>query len=148
MKKLIVLFLIILTGCAVTIYNIDPINEYFGIDFTKYSKEGFLFTPEKYLGEYESIGMIEYKLIPGAKYKIYKQVYGQEAKYKWFTEYIEFSQAVDSIYFMAKSMGANTIMNFDFSIEYNEEFSNPMEYKNPITIYGYRITGFAIKRLD
>jgi len=154
MKKLIILLLIFLMGCGVTIYNIDPINEYFGIDFTKYSKEGFLFTPEKYLGEYESIGMIEYKLISGAKYlSTGRQWDAKTAKsiptrYKWFIDEIEFSQAVDSIYFMAKSMGANTIMNFDFNIETNEKYNNPMKCNNPITIYGYRITGFAIKRLD
>ena len=149
MKKIMFLLLIFLTGCGVTIYNINPINEYFGIDFSKYSEMGFLITPEKYIGEYESIGMIEYKLIPGAKYSVTKKAYQQTPlKYGWLIDEIEFSQAVDSIYFMAKSMGANTIMNFDFNIETNEKYSNPMKYMNPITIYGYRITGFAIKRLD
>lgn len=143
----IILVLLFSFGCAITLYNIEPVSDFFGIDFTKYSKEGFLFTPEKYLGEYESIGMIEYKLIPGAKYLVTKKRYDQTpSNYAWFVENIEFSQAMDSIYSMAKSMGANTIMNFDFNIEYNETFNNPMRYKNPIIIPGYRITGFAIKR--
>jgi len=154
MKKLIFLFSIFLIGCAITIYNIDPINEYFSIDFSKYTEIGFLITPVNYTGKYESIGMVEYKLIPGAKYlstskrydpTIYESI---PSGYTWIFDDIEFSQAVDSIYFMAKSMGANAIMNFNFSIVYNEVFNNPMIYSNSIKIPGYRITGFAIKRID
>lgn len=151
MKKIMILALIVLfAGCTTTLYNIQSKSDFFGIDFTKYSQKGFLITPEKYIGEYESIGMIEYKLIPGARYVVsgtYYDNFGEEVDtHTWVVDQIKFSQAIDSIYVKAKSMGANAIMNFDFNIEYNEEFNNPMEYNNPIIISGYRITGFAIKK--
>jgi len=147
--------LLTFSGCLTTLHQIDPVNKFYGIDFTKYSNEGFLITPEKYTGKYESVGMIEYHIMPGAKYikagtrreKI-DNIYGDASvnAYIWVIDKIKFSQAMDSIYIMAKNMGADAITNFDFNME-TSEFSS-LIYNNPVTIAGYRITGFAIKRLD
>ncbi len=147
--------LLTFSGCLATLHQIHPVNEFYGIDFTKYSKEGFLITPEKYADKYESVGMIEYHIMPGAKYlkagtrreKI-DNIYGDANvnTYIWIIDKIKFSQAMDSIYVMAKNMGADAITNFDFNIETSE--LNSLIYNNPVTITGYRITGYAIKRLD
>ena len=65
MKKLICLLIIstslILTNCAPSSGVSESPENYpvYGYDFTTYSEEGFLFTTETYLGEYESIGLIE-----------------------------------------------------------------------------------------
>lgn len=149
--KIISLWILLLSGCAITsLYEIKPEYGFYGIDFSKYSKEGFLITPEKYTGKYESVGMVEYRLMPGAKYLAvgnYRDASGKiQATYKWFIDKIEFSQAIDSIYVMAKSMGADAITNFDSEIEIKQISS--LKYNNPVTITGYRITGYAIKRLE
>jgi hypothetical protein len=47
--------------------NVTPMSESFislTYDFREYSSKGFMFTPEKYLGEYESIGIIEIIYVP------------------------------------------------------------------------------------
>ena len=131
MRFLRFLVLILLFGCAP--YIISPESSYFAIDFTKYSKEGFLFTTEKYLGDYESIGLVEYVLVPGAR----KSDLGYQV------DDIRLSQAIDSLYYLAKDMGADAIVNFDAkSIQREYSFFS----EGRIILNGYELGGFAIKR--
>lgn len=152
---IISLCVLLFSGCALpTLYQIKPVNEFYSIDFTKYSKDGFLITPDQYTDKYESLGMIEYLIMPGAKYQEISKnrdeidgiyVDASDITHIWVIDKIKFSQAMDSIYVMAKNMGADAITNFDFDIKTSEPSSI---YNNPVTIKGYRIIGFAIKRFD
>ena len=64
---LIAIAVLIFNGCATL--KFIPAEEYFmGIDFRPYTEQGFLFTPEKYLGEYESIGLIDLISVHEANY--------------------------------------------------------------------------------
>jgi hypothetical protein len=58
---------VFLTSC-VTLKHIPSKSLMYGIDFKKYSEKEFLFTPEKYQGEYLTVGIIEYVLYPEANY--------------------------------------------------------------------------------
>ena len=150
--KIIVLTLMF-SSCAELpiIFRIEPEEYLFGIDFRKYSEEGFLFTPEKYTGEYMSIGLIDYRVLPGADY-VFSQTLSNVSKgtpsyanqYTWQQETIKISQVMDSIYIITKSMGADALVNFSLDVESKDHTG----IKNPTTIKGYRITGFAIKRLS
>jgi hypothetical protein len=125
------------------------------IDFRKYSDAGFLFTPEKYEGEYKSIGVIDFKKMPGALYTTIKELKNKDnyipehpeistISTQWFTEMIDMDQAIDELYRECISLGADALMNFkiDYYIETRSNISNP------ISITGYKISGFAIKRIN
>lgn len=70
MKKLILFVLVLMPlfhSCTTLEIAKFPREEVlYGIDFTKYSKTGFLITPEKYSGNYESIGLVEFVYMPEA----------------------------------------------------------------------------------
>ena len=155
MTKLISFLLVtfIMLGCS----NLKEVPSYSllsMVDFRKYSAEGFLITPEKFAGNYNSVGIIDYVKMPGAKYIVSKKLQNQE-KYKaydptsdsnfpqWFIETINMDQALDEVYKQCKNLGANAIINFNIEMNSETWGTNP----NQVNITGYRITGFAIKRL-
>ena len=85
MKKsiLIAIAVLIFNGCVATLKFI-PAEEYFmGIDFRPYTEQGFLFTPEKYLGEYESIGLVDLISVPEANYVPLQQFSDGSTRSKW-----------------------------------------------------------------
>jgi len=135
----------ILTSCMTEQYMVfeyKPYDEFRGIDFSKYTAQGFLITPELYRGDYESIGLIDYKLMPGARFqtpdgKLATLPYypGNE---RWYGGKISISQTLDSVYLICKKMGADALMNF--------KVEQPEDVHAEITIKGYTISGFAIKR--
>ena len=117
------------------------------LDFTKYAENGFLFTPNGYIGDYESIGIIQAVFMPSATLKALKKKTSEgmvTVKHYWKKEKIETSEVLDTIYDMAKNMGANAIINF--KIEKISEAYNLNTYY-PVVIYGFAVEGFAIKRM-
>ncbi len=130
--------------------TIHPFEKLYSIDFTDFANKGFLITPEKYSGQYLSIGLINYEAYPGAKYKpIGKTVEyyeGQKSSvvYDWVSDTLSIQKLLPKVYEVCINMGADALVNFDY-----EKISTPIKFiSNPLTIYGYRVTGFAIKRLD
>ena len=153
MKNLLPVFIIILvTSCAETteLKKIEPSEILYGVDFTSFAEQGFLFTPEKYSGPYLSIGLIDYEVFPGAEYKpIGKSLeYYQGQKtytlYDWIPDPISIQTVLPKIYKICVDMGANGLVNFKF-----EKISKSIDYiSNPAILFGYRVSGFAIKRED
>jgi hypothetical protein len=143
MRHFLFLFIIvILVGCATTLEYIPGYQEKFVIDFTKYRNENFLITPEKYNGEYESIGVLSIAFYPTArKVNNPESVKGSEyfnIQGLWVSEKFTAEDVVDIIYNEAKIMGADAIINLK-----TETVSKP--YPNFAHI-GYKVNGFAIKR--
>ena len=158
MQKFIFLFLISLAfySCGPTLIELQSIygsKDFYSIDFTKYSKLGFLITPEKYIGEYESIGIVRYEVYPGATYQLISNKpnpkYGTNANEPmmitvraWDIKKISMQEVIDGMYDQCRQMGADALINFDVKYE-----SIPYSgISNPVTINGYTISGFAIKR--
>lgn len=120
-----------------------------GIDFSKYTKNGFLITPEKYNGNYESIGLITFVFMPEATPKTntiennysWKEGADLVTGYSWDIEKVNIQDAIDAMYKRCTEMGANALVNFNAS----EEIAEYIFAKAPLKIKGYRITGFAIK---
>jgi len=160
MKKqfLIVCIAIAMASCASMkelkeLPSIDPSQSLFKIDFSPYTKNGFLITPEKYIGAYESIGLVDYQLMPGAVYVVVgkqKNPYytGTDSqpmyidKKMWKIDEINFKMAMDSLYNICTKMGADALVNF--SLGYPSDDYGMIS--NPVTIKGYSISGYAIKR--
>lgn len=141
MKKIlylsIPLMLIYLSGCSQGIV-MQKSMIVSGYDFSKYSKIGFLFTPEKYNGSYESIGLVEVDVYPAVLDKAYYD--DTQRKFdRWSVDKISTSEVIDSLYAVCNKMGANALTNFKI------EVSNPAS-NGAITYYGIKASGFAIKR--
>jgi len=146
MKNLLIAFAaFLLLSCVLPPTKIPRVSIFTGIDFRKYTESGFLFTPEKYSGEYESIGIVNYKLMPAAEfvssYGDQDPTYNGPNSKRWVTEEIYLGQVIDSLYVMAKEMGADAIMNFE--VIYEEE-SRADVYG--LKLEGWTARGFAIKR--
>jgi len=162
MKKLLYLLLtFLLTSCAVNkeelkeLKIIYPYEYLYGIDFAPFTQKGFLITPEKYNGAYESIGMIDFTAYPGAQYiktgvklNPYWTQGSNEPKvietYEWKIDSIEFKAVLNKVYNICVEMKADALVNFHNEISLFPYYG----IKNPVDIRGYRITGFAIKRKD
>lgn len=142
MKKIVFLFpffIIVIYSCvepkelAKEVYHT-------GFDFSKYSKNNFLFTPEPFVGNYESIGLLNTVIYPEV-IKVDARIAG--IKYNslgdgWSAKKIDPYEAIDSMYVQALRMGADAVVRFEI-----KSISKPNGYK---IISGIEVTGFAIKR--
>lgn len=156
MKKFIILLItIVLVSCTSleTLYKIEKESLLYGVDLRQYSDKGFLITTEMYPGAYESVGIFTYELYPevdykGAGYTInYTDAKGNphmKEVYKWVGQPIEVQEAIDSLYHKCLDMGADAFVKLNI-----EQVSKPYTgIKNPISLSGISVKGFAIKRLD
>lgn len=162
MKKILFLFSIfLLISCAVKqqlayIPKSVIINN---LDFRKYTQRGFLFTPDKYLGEYSTVGMISYVSKAGATQKFeqmpnpyYNKKYGN-AEFvmgtSWTIDPIYTDVGIDSIYNYCSKLGADALV--ELIITYNEKefigFPSTTFYgEKSIMLPEITIFGVAIKR--
>ena len=136
--------MLLLLSCA-TGYEVRKTVLVSGYDFRKYTEQGFLFTPEEYLGDYESIGLLNLEVLP----EIRKVPYGTRASEKgweivigttryWQVEEISSVEVLDSLYKEAIGMGADAIVSFN--LEAIPHYNGDANY------YGLQASGFAIKR--
>jgi hypothetical protein len=153
MKKFILflLLLFIVASCITELKVIYPQSTLYKIDFRKYSEAGFLITPEKYAGNYVSIGIMDYVKKPGAHYAIASRKLDDRfaksdqmyiSQKQWIFDAVSLDDAIDELYRECVKLGADALVNF--KVELTED--NHFHFTNPVTIVGYRITGFAIKR--
>jgi hypothetical protein len=118
-----------------------------GYDFTEYTDQGFLITPESYQGEYQSIGVLSVTVWPRVERRPVEddtlaQPGVDSPAQEWFvTEDVDPQEVVDSLYVEARSMGADAIMNFR-----TEPVREDLD--NGPTRAGVRARGFAIDRVD
>jgi len=122
-----------------------------GYDFTKYTNNGFLFTPEKYNEKYAAIGIVKLTILPAVKKaEKNKSINNSSTNYDtwnrdksisvdWTVERVTAQDVLDSLYNYSKNMGANAIT--ELKIVPSEEFSN-----GKIFFRGITASGFAIKR--
>ena len=139
MKRFLSIALLLIFGCAAQ-KEVGKIVLHYGFDFTKYTAQGFLFTPETYTGSYESIGIVKTIIFPAVKHsKEQKQKESGDfyLDENWVVEDLEANEAVDELYKRAVSMGANAVTKFDI---------RRTEYMNGyVVVPGFEVTGFAIK---
>ena len=112
-------------------------------DFSKYTDQGFLITPEEYLDDYQSIGIITVTQWP-AVHKQDRRVQapnspdGYKLVEEYFSETIDVKKTVEKIYQEAKAMGADAITNF--------KVTSTSRQNGNLRVQGVEISGFAIKR--
>lgn len=120
-----------------------------GYNFTAFTSKGFLFSPEQYLGDYESIGLIEVEIYPGVEKTNSKSDEEEnrmdtwsrdsEFEYGWrYTDNITPDEVLDSLYSITSLMGADAVVRLDIT--------RVSIVQNKITLPGIKVSGFAIKR--
>ena len=135
-KVLIFIGLLSFYGCTTSeTVNLSRDKEIFvsGYSFLKYSEMNFLFTPEQYLEDYESVGLIQVEIFP-------------EVKKGWVTfkyqpyniERITPEEVLDSLYYVATKMGADAVVRLNIESMIKSHYD--------LLLLGIRAYGFAIKR--
>lgn len=115
----IILLALISSACAgpKTVARDEVVNVT-GYDFSEYTDQGFLITPEQYLDDYQSIGLITVTQWPAVR-KTERRVpdsdspNGYRTVEEFYPEDINVEKAIDEIYKIAKDMGADAITRFD-----------------------------------
>ncbi len=137
-----VFMLMFFLSCS-NVSKFEKTTYYYIYDFTKYSERGFLITPEKWIGDYKSIGIIEIEFWPEvSRTKLNLkpgQFYDRGISNRWVYTPINTEEIIESLYKTAIDMGADAIMNFKLS-EFIADYGT-------VTAPGKRVSGFAIKRL-
>ncbi len=152
MKKLFLLFLSLLFATCTTL-KVDKAMVVTAFDFSKYSKQNFLITPDSYNGDYESIGLISASLFASVTETELPTNMHENGKFSWETDstYLMFSvnkyyliekinteEVVEELFQTVKRMGGDAITNLKTNFTYRERYG--------IYIPGVELTGFAIKR--
>jgi len=141
-KLLLISGFLILISCSTP----EPLPRsvfFFGFDFTPYTEKGFLFTPEKYEAEHESIGLITCIIFPEKKQVTVQ--YQDELYSRHFSmdvlelEQLQPDEILQIIYERCIEMGANAFVNFEF-----ETIDLPTKGFFNWKTHVYIIKGFAI----
>ena len=144
MKRIGLFFLFlschVITSCGTQYRVIEKESQSIVFDFRKYTNRGFMFTPEKYTKEYESIGLID--LVIYTKMVQAQKTIGEKPVLNlgWTPIPINPNELIEMAYREATSMGANAITGFQIK---NTSRFNPI---HKIDVPGVRLVGFAIKR--
>lgn len=140
MKNLSGLLIAIIISSCSTLKHVSKQEVIYGIDFRPYTEKGFLFTPEKYLGEYASIGIVSIEIYPEYNYvdsHLNSDNQFVEAK-GWQSEGIEIDTVLNKYHERLVAMGADAVMNFK-TTTVNKNY-------NTVVVVGLKMEGFAIKR--
>lgn len=118
-----------------------------GYDFSEYSEKGFLFTPNEYSGDYESIGLIQLTYSPEARLSTVSEHIpgvGKKERTQWITDPINADKVIEDVYNLCIEMGADALTQMKIE-PYSENHAQGT--MNPLTLSGIKISGFAIRRL-
>jgi hypothetical protein len=143
---------LIITGCATTSVELwqTELRSY-GYDFRPYTEQGFLFTPEKYLGEYEAVGLVDIVYVPEIiksssegrppnrdGYRIITSGTAAGGGY-YYVEIPDTDRLIAELYDLASGLGADALTNFNMATE--------TLFNGGVSIPTIKVSGFAIKRL-
>ena len=119
-----------------------------GYDFSSYTANGFMFSPEQYLQPYEAIGLIDIQVIPEVKkWERPDSLRGfsfetfPEPKRKWQVEEIKTEFLLQEMYERATRMGADAVVRLEIKTETRLLGGAPT-----LEVPVFHISGFAIKR--
>lgn len=160
-KTFLLVLVLVLAGCVGTneLLYIPPEQEVIALDFGPYVERGFMFTvDEVYRGSYEPRGLISVTLFPEAVRdevtaknalaprrieQIGQEQPGRKQLSDWRVTPITSEQMLEAAYRAAIGLGADALIQFDI-----DEVKEWIGSFYGVDASAYRVTGFAIKRLD
>ncbi len=155
------LSLLVLISCSIT--KPEPkhyprIVHFSAFDFTPFTEQDFLFTPEKYNFDYQSIGLITCIIVPEEQIKVIQQskqikrlddiyfddIYSDRSETIkiFYPEEIKPDEVLKLIYDECVKMGADAFINFEYQTMYKPSQNSGFE-----KVKWHIVSGFAIKRL-
>ncbi|MPM33639.1 hypothetical protein SDC9_80216 [bioreactor metagenome] len=153
MKKLILiipLFIILFSSCSNKLIPTERkvFEGYF--DYSKYAAEGFLISPNSYVGTFEPCGELQMVIFPAEKIVKGKTVYSSSdnsysQEESLVTENIDYDELLKLIVDKAKLKGGNALVNIRFRNVYNNYYSEALKVYVK-SFLCYEIEGFVIKR--
>ena len=138
-------FVVLLCLSCARVTTLPGYTTFYEIDFTPYTNKGFLITPERYDGRYESIGLIEVTVHPARRY-FHAHAGSDERKLQsgevrvgedWAVALVDLAKGLELLHAKADSMGADAIMRF--SVETATPLGGPANVS-------LKLGGYAIKR--
>lgn len=153
MKKFILiipLFIVLFSSCSNKLVPTERIVLEGYFDYSKYAAEGFLISPNSYIGTFEPCGELQIVIYPAEKivkgktvYSSSDNSYAQEEYLK--TENIDYEEILKTIVDKAKSKGGNALVNIRFRNVYSHYYSEALKMYVK-SFLCYEIEGFVIKR--
>ena len=152
----LIVILMLCYGCVPTprlLLSWPKVESIVVVDYTKYSDQGFLFTPYEFSGSYEAVGPIHFSFKPKVQMVAETVKTGRNRRpklhYRVEEEAIDTEVMLREIYLKTKAMGANAIVSFKWVLSYKKRYLReyPPEWPKH---HGYELTasGFAIRRLN
>lgn len=148
---LTILLFSFICSCASGPKRIQEERNFYSIDYTKYTDQGFLMTPYKYNGEYESIASVEFEYFPEATRigslatlddintaSRTKYIIRNNGQFRYKVAVVDLEEVMDGIYNFAKDKGADAIVD----LKINRETKSV----GGLIISGVSVRGFAINR--
>ena len=144
MKKYLLIVLLFWVWSCTEAPKFSPEEfEFQPISFKKFSDKGFLFTPNSYDRQYQSIGMVDASIYPEANLQNTESGSPTGRIIYWLQEPVNMDKALDSLYEACVQMGADALVQLKF------RSVSKIKYKSttkPLEVFGVNIKGFAIKR--
>jgi hypothetical protein len=132
---LVVAFAVSVAACGLPhATELAPAEFVAGVDFTPYTRLGFLFTPETFGGPYDAIGLIRVTRYAAGHYVVPE---GATAAHEWQFDPVPVQGVVDSVFAKAKAMGANAVIRFQIDVA-------PERSADGASVPGITVSGFAI----
>ena len=144
MRFLLLSFLLFLSSCLPKPSVWEHQVSTYGLDFTPYAAQGFLFTPGTYEGDYESIGAITVEIRPSVGKAGHNngsiKVFSSADSKSWFIEKLNADELVSEAFRASTELGADALTRYTF----DEKRAMNGDIEVPI----YTMSGFAIKRTN
>jgi uncharacterized protein YbjQ (UPF0145 family) len=141
-----IFFIFNLFACSNKITKFPSRTEYYMLDFSKHENDGFFITTEPPIEKYTSVGLILVEMDQGAERSEEVKKYRSGVvvrEINWLKDSINGQMALDSLVVLAKSYGADAIVNFKSNITHSYKAASVSETVGLISISA---SGFAIKR--
>ena len=141
---------LLFTGCvsSAPVNTIPGYTTTTGLDFSEYSEEGFLITPEGYSGDYQSIGILQATLSPTAARLRGNpsDAHVPEGSYiqgDWMINRASTEEVIEALQSRAEEMGADALIRFDLA---RIENTYTVGANETVEVPQYQVSGFAIDR--
>lgn len=128
-----ILALLALAPACSNLKYVAPNTDVRSIDFSEYTRQGFMFTTETYQGAYESVGIIYVTMHAEGKLEDVKGFP------QWVFSDLKVQDALAEAHRKALAMGANAIVKLD--IQADNKVLSPV-----LAVPGIEVSGFAIRR--
>lgn len=139
--------LALVLGCAGPSVTVIPsVTVVTGVDLSRYSQKGFLFSTDPYSGPYDAMGLVTVTQYASAKWTDSGEVSGLS---RWVVGQVHAQEVLDSAYARAVGLGANALVKMEIrSVALSG--ANPsgwhLSRAELPDLPGIQVSGFAIKR--